>query len=110
MTRPCRETGCRNAAAPQRLQCHTCRHRQYAARHPKPRAWADADETDVELIVEQPRPVDGLTRLERVLIARGIDRRLPAKEIARVVGVSSRTVYRWRTELPASALRDGAAA
>ena len=110
MNRQCRHDGCTRPAAPQRRQCEPCRWQQYAARHPKESAWSEADPTDVRLIVEAPRPVDGLTRLERVLIARGIDRRLPAAEIARVVGVSKRTVYRWRTELPASALRDGAAA
>lgn len=110
MNRQCCEPGCGKAAEQYRPVCRGCRERQHLARNPQPRAWGPADETDVALIVEQPRPVDGLTRLERVLVARGIDRRLPAAEIARVVGVSTRTVYRWRTELPASALREGAAA
>jgi hypothetical protein len=108
VTRPCRETGCGKEAEQYRPVCRGCRGRQETARNPQPRAWGPADDTDVQLIVEAPRPVAGLTRLERVLIARGIDRRLPAKEIARVVGVSTRTVYRWRTELPASATRSAA--
>jgi hypothetical protein len=106
MTRACRD--CTRPAEQYRPVCRRCRGRQDAARHPNPAGWAAADDTDVQLIVEVPRPVQGLTRLERVLIARGIDRRLPAKEIARVVGVSPRTVYRWRTELPASAARRAA--
>lgn len=110
MNRQCRHDGCTRPAPKNARQCDSCRQRIYRARHPRESAWSIADETDVQLIVEQPRPVDGLTRLERVLVARGIDRRLPAAEIARVVGVSTRTVYRWRTELPASALREGAAA
>ena len=103
MTRPCRE-GCNRPAAPGRRQCHTCRSRQHLARHPRPRAWGEADETDVALIVESPRPVEGLTRLERVLIARGLSAKdVPAAEIARIVGASKRTVHRWRTTPPAAA-------
>lgn len=87
MSRTCRD--CPRPAAPKRRQCYSC-----AKRIP---AWAVVDETDVELIVDQPRPVDGLTRLERVLVARGLSAKdLTAGQIAEVVGVSARTVYRWR--------------
>lgn len=104
MTRLCRHGGCTNQTPPQSRQCNSCRHRAYRARHPRESAWAPADETDVQLIVEVPRPVEGLTRLERVLIARGLtERDMTAEEIARVVGVSKRTVHRWRTRPPASA-------
>jgi hypothetical protein len=61
--------------------------------------WTDADEYDVDLIVRDPRPVDGLTRLECLLVARGLTQRaVPAEEIARIVGVTPRSVYRWRSE------------
>ncbi|GAA1887728.1 hypothetical protein GCM10009837_06880 [Streptomyces durmitorensis] len=63
------------------------------------RHWKTADEYDVELIVREKRPVEGLTRLERVMVARGLtERRVPAGEIARIVGVTPRTVWRWRSE------------
>ncbi|MFI8872418.1 helix-turn-helix domain-containing protein [Streptomyces sp. NPDC055243] len=63
------------------------------------RSWKTADEYDVELIVREMRPAGDLTRLERVLVARGLtERRVPAVEIARIVGVTPRSVYRWRSE------------
>jgi hypothetical protein len=63
------------------------------------RQWKTADEYDVELIVREARPVEGLTRLERVMVARGLtERDTPAEEIARIVGVTPRCVYRWRSE------------
>ncbi|MFJ1696242.1 helix-turn-helix domain-containing protein [Streptomyces sp. NPDC088252] len=54
---------------------------------------------DVDLIVSERRPAEGLTRLERVLIARGLaERKVPAREVARIVGVDQRTVERWRSK------------
>lgn len=104
MSRECRHDGCTNPAAPHVLQCNSCRHKAYRARHPRESAWAAADPTDVALIVEVPRPVEGLTRLERVLVARGLTKRdMTAQQIAAVCGVTPRTVYRWRTRPPASA-------
>ena len=62
-------------------------------------SWSIADDTDVALIVEQARPAPGLTRLEKVMVARGLTRRdVPAGEIARILAVTPRTVYRWRSE------------
>lgn len=70
-----------------------------SAWHQNRPCWADADEFDVDSIVRDPRPVEGLSRLERVMVARGLtERRVPAGEIARVVGVTPRCVYRWRSE------------
>ena len=94
MSRQCRD--CTRPAAKGRRQCYSC-----AKRAP---SWAVVDETDVQLIVEAPRPVEGLTRLERVLIARGLNGRdMTAEQIAVVVGVTPRTVYRWRRTEPAAA-------
>ncbi|MGW7288976.1 helix-turn-helix domain-containing protein [Streptomyces sp. NPDC054847] len=105
-TRSCRETGCTRPPAPQRHICHGCRKRRQEERNPRPRTWFDADETDVQLIVEQPRRVEGLHRIERVLIARGLSaKQMSAERIAEVVGVSPRTVYRWRAAIPARARR-----
>jgi hypothetical protein len=99
MTRTCRIDDCTNTARPSRRLCYM--HRTRIARHGDPdfTEWTVADEYDVELIVEQARPVEGLTRLERVMVARGLTTRgLPAEEIARIVGVDPRTVYRWRAD------------
>jgi hypothetical protein len=99
MTRTCDIDGCTNYARTGRRICH--KHRIRIARHGNPdyTEWTVADEYDVELIVRDARPVDGLTRLERVMVARGLSERgTPAGEIARIVGVTPRSVYRWRSE------------
>ncbi|MFI1928307.1 helix-turn-helix domain-containing protein [Streptomyces sp. NPDC020377] len=99
MTRICRLDDCAKSARPGRRICHM--HLTRMARHQDPdfTHWTVADEYDVELIVRDPRPVEGLTRLERVMVARGLSERdVPAEEIARIVGATPRTVYRWRSE------------
>jgi len=93
----CRIEGCDRQRARHRTICE--RHHQRIRRWGDPHftQWGTADETDVELIVTERRPANGLTRLERVLVARGLtERAVPAAEIARIVGVDKRTVERWR--------------
>jgi hypothetical protein len=98
MTRTCRIDDCTNQARPGRRVCDPCRGRQWRERY-RPSIWRDADDQDVELIVRDPRPAEGLTKLERVMVARGLTARdVPAEEIARIVGVTPRSVYRWRSE------------
>jgi hypothetical protein len=98
MSRPCRNDDCTNEARPGRHVCDPCRGRQWRD-WARASSWTDADEHDVESIVREARPVDGLSRLERVMVARGLtERRVPAPEIARIVGVTPRCVYRWRSE------------
>jgi hypothetical protein len=97
MTRTCRIDDCANPARPGRRICQMHRHR--LARHGDPdfTEWTVADEYDVELIVREGRTVKGLTRLERVMVGRGLTARdVPANEIARILAVTPRTVYRWR--------------
>lgn len=99
MSRSCSIEECATPARQGRRLCN--KHRTRIRRHGDVdfTEWAVADEFDVELIVEQARPVEGLTRLERVMVARGLTRRgKPAEEIASIVGVSPRCVYRWRAE------------
>ena len=98
MSRTCHNDGCNNRARTSRRACDPCRGRQWRA-WARSAPWSEADEFDVESIVRDPRPVEGLSRLERVLVARGLtERKIPAEEIARVVGVTPRCVYRWRSE------------
>jgi hypothetical protein len=64
----------------------------------RPRQWHNttADDLEVELVVAERRPTEGLTRLEQRLVTRELrDRDVPGTEIARIVGVDPRTVWRW---------------
>jgi DNA-directed RNA polymerase specialized sigma24 family protein len=99
MTRLCRITNCPKAARPGRRLCDLHRVRLYRHRNPHFTTWTVADDTDVAAIIREQRPAPGLTRLERVLVARGLTAHgLPAEEIARILGVTPRTVYRWRSK------------
>jgi hypothetical protein len=99
MSRNCRITGC---TKPPRRRCHYCcahlrRRRLYGDFHFT--QWGTADDTDVETLIREQRPAEGLTRLERVKVARGLTAHgVAAEEIARILGVHPRTVYRWRSE------------
>jgi hypothetical protein len=95
--RHCRITDCRK---PARTGRHICdRHRTRLTRHGDPHhtEWSVADDHDVAAIIREQRPAPGLTRLERVKVGRGLSGLgLTAEEIARILGVTPRTVYRWR--------------
>lgn len=99
MSTRCRLDDC---TRPPRPGCHYChghlrRRRLYGNFHFT--QWGTADDHDVDAIVREQRPAPGLTRLERVKVARGLtDHGLPADEIARILAVTPRTVYRWRAE------------
>jgi hypothetical protein len=98
MSRRCQIDDCRREAHKQSPYCP--KHRTRINRHGDPHftEWGTADEYDVELIVRERRPVDGLTRLERVLVARGLTARGASEaEIAEIVRVDPRTVRRWRS-------------
>lgn len=98
MTRTCRIVGCTTQAAKGRTVCG--RHQTRIRRHGDPHftQWTAADPTDVETLVRSPRPGAGITRLERVLVARGLTtvRHMSAAQIADLLGVTPRTVHRWR--------------
>lgn len=99
MTRRCRLDDCTKPAAPRHRICYM--HKTRISRHQDPNytEWTVADEHDVELIIREQRPAHGLTRLERVMVAQGLTNHgLPAEEIARILNVTPRTVYRWRSE------------
>lgn len=99
MTRHCTVDDCTKTARPGRRICHMHRHR--LSRHGDPHftEWSVADDADVQMLIREQRPAEGLTRLERVKVARGLtDLGLPAEEVARILTVTPRTVYRWRAE------------
>jgi hypothetical protein len=61
--------------------------------------WTTADDYDVELVVRDRLPDWGLTRLGRRLAARKLaEIETPVEEVAELIGVDTRTVYRWRAE------------
>lgn len=99
MTRLCRLDGCTKTARTGRHICDLHRVRLYRHRNPHFTTWTVADDHDVQAIICEQRPAPSLTRLERVKVARGLtDHGLPASEIARILAVTPRTVYRWRSE------------
>ena len=97
--RHCTLDGCTHPARPGRRICGM--HRQRIWRHGNPHftEWTVADDHDVQALIREQRPAEGLTRLERVKVAQGLTAHgLPASEIARILTVTPRTVYRWRAE------------
>ena len=93
----CRIEGCEKPRVWHRTVCQT--HQQRIRRWGDPyfTQWGTADPLGVEFVVEGRRGAEGLTRLERVLVARGLtERNVSASEVARIVGVDKRTVERWR--------------
>lgn len=99
MTRRCRLDNCTNNAAPRHRICHMHRTRRWRHGNPHHTEWTVADQQDVATIIRDARPAPGLTRLERVLVAQGLTQHgLPANEIARILTVTPRTVYRWRAQ------------
>lgn len=98
MHRPCRITNCPRNAIHGRTLCHTHKRRIALYNNPHHTTWTVADDHDVAAIIREQRPTQGLTRLERILVAQGLTQHgLPAHEIARILGVHPRTIYRWRT-------------
>ncbi|MFC9247779.1 helix-turn-helix domain-containing protein [Streptomyces sp. NPDC057136] len=60
-------------------------------------AWQTADPQDVAAAAYLQQLLPGMTRRERVLVGLALtDRGLPGPEVARITGVSGRTVTRWR--------------
>ncbi|WP_372344659.1 helix-turn-helix domain-containing protein [Streptomyces sp. KL116D] len=67
----------------------------------RPRHWHNttADDFEVELVVAERQPATGLTKLEQRMVTRQLRRQdVPGTEIARIVGVDPRTVWRWLAE------------
>ncbi|MFE0845319.1 helix-turn-helix domain-containing protein [Streptomyces rochei] len=70
-----------------------------SAWHEARETWATADEQDIEFVVRDRLPDWGLTRRGRRIAAQQLtERDASAEEIAELIGVTPRTVYRWRAE------------
>lgn len=70
-----------------------------SAWHDTKETWSTADDYDIELVVRDRLPDWGLTRLGRRIVARQLsERNATPEEIAELIGVTPRTVYRWRSE------------
>lgn len=99
MTGHCRITDCTRAPRTGCRYCHGHLRRRRLYGNFDFTQWGTADDHDVAAIIREQRPAQGLTRLERVKVARGLtERDVPAEEIARIVGVHPRSVYRWRSQ------------
>jgi hypothetical protein len=95
--RPCRITGCTKTAEHHRTVCRM--HRSRIRRHGDPgfSQWGTADPDDVELAASDRILLPGMTRLERIQLGLKLTAaRTSAAEIARIVGVTPRTIHRWR--------------
>ena len=67
--------------------------------HANKKTWATADEDEIAFVVEARLPDHGLTRLGRRIAARRLaERDASVDEVAELIGVDTRTVYRWRAE------------
>jgi len=61
--------------------------------------WSTVDEDDIDFVVHDRLPDHGLTRASRRIAARRLaDRDVSVDEVAGLIGVDPRTVYRWRRE------------
>ncbi|MEV6046056.1 helix-turn-helix domain-containing protein [Streptomyces xanthochromogenes] len=96
-SRLCRTPGCRRPALNDRATCPSCRPRTFKSKARPP------DTRVANSVVHNRRPVTGLNRADCRFISRKLTALgLPASEIARIVGRTPRTVYRWRAAERAS--------
>ncbi|MGW3383296.1 helix-turn-helix domain-containing protein [Streptomyces albogriseolus] len=70
-----------------------------SAWHQARETWATVDDLDIEFVVQERIPDHGLTRASRRIAARQLtERDATVDEVAELLGVDPRTVYRWRRE------------
>jgi len=67
--------------------------------HASKSTWSTVNDDDIAFVVEDRLPDHGLTRLGRRIAARQLaERDAPVDEVAELIGVDRRTVWRWRAE------------
>lgn len=67
--------------------------------HQARRTWSTGDADDVASVVDDRLPDWGLTRIDQRIAARQLaERDAAVEEIAELIGVTPRTVYRWQAE------------
>jgi hypothetical protein len=97
MNRPCRIPDCPRNAAPRRHICHTHKNRLYRHQDPHLKLRALTHPEDIPPVVEDRLPDHGLTFTDRRTAAQLLaDRGVHPAEIAALIGVTERTVYRWQ--------------
>lgn len=70
-----------------------------SAWHDTKPTWSTAADDEIAFVVEDRLPDWGLTRLGRRVAARQLaERDASVEEVAGLIGVDPRTVYRWRAE------------
>ncbi|MGW6741708.1 helix-turn-helix domain-containing protein [Streptomyces sp. NPDC055025] len=97
MNRDCEIPQCPSLARPNRRTCATHRARVHRDAIPaEPVPLVDLEE--VAFVVYERLSAAGMPRPEqRLVVVELTERSVPALEIARLVGVSERTVHRWRS-------------
>jgi hypothetical protein len=103
VSRPCRIDACPNNAAPRRRICWTHKNRLYRNHDPHLQLRHLTDPDTIPPVVEDRLPDHGLTFTDRrTAAAQLVEAGVHASEIAQLIGVSERTVYRWKAERPAA--------
>jgi hypothetical protein len=104
VTRPCRIDGCTRNAAPRRRICWTHKNRLYRRQDPHLKLRVLSEPDTIPPVVQDRLPDHGLTFTDRRTAARQLsERNVPVEEIAALIGVTPRTVYRWRAATPTAA-------
>ena len=97
MTRRCRIDGCTRNAAPRRRICWTHKNRLYRYRDPDSQLRHITHPDTIPPVVDHRLPDHGLTFPDRRTAAALLaDRGVHPAEIAELIGVTERTVYRWK--------------
>jgi hypothetical protein len=99
VTRPCRITDCTRNAAPRRRICWTHKNRLYRRRDPHLKLRNLTQPDTIPPVVDDRLPDHGLTHTDRrtaaaLLATQGVH----PSQIAALIGVTERTVYRWQAQ------------
>lgn len=99
MTRPCRILDCPHNAAPGRTVCWTCKNRLHRNQDPHTRLRTITRPDTIPPVVEDRLPDHGLTITDRRKAAELLgEQGVHASEVAHLIGVNERTIYRWQAQ------------